>query len=204
MDRQTLSGMPDQELISLIQTNPACAEMAFAELLLRFPAVLKSCIWKSAPEMSKEDKEDVESIATMRVYQGLHSFVYRTEQEYHGWLRKIQRNVIADYRKRLRRLDRLIEYTLDDPIEFEDGGVGERGEQIPAVESDLTDQYQREYVIEIAERRLRNWRQKELVVRRFRGQTLPAEWKRSNIDSDWRRATKTLIAEARKARKVRG
>ena len=36
MDGKTLSGMPDQELISLIQTDPACAEMAFMELHSRF------------------------------------------------------------------------------------------------------------------------------------------------------------------------
>ena len=139
-----------------------------------------------------------------KAYRALNSFEYRTEQEFHGWLRTIQRNAIADYRKRQRRLDRLIDFTLDDPIEFEDGSVGERSEQIPAVEGDHTDQYQREHVIGIAERRLRNWRQKELVVRRLRGQALPAEWTRSNIDSDWSRATKVLIAEAGKTRKARG
>lgn len=200
MGRKQLSGLPDKDLISLIQQDPT-NHLPFDILYARWSGKLKK--HSSLRNMHPDDVEDVLSNVWMKVWLNLPTFEHRLYGAFERWLRTIVSNASKDHWRKQKRLqERLPSVSLDREIRLKDGNTVSLGETIPSdLEEDLTDRKQKELVLEgadnLVERGQLNEKQRELVRCRIIGEPLPPEWSESWIHTNWYRSRSKVETETK-------
>jgi RNA polymerase sigma factor (sigma-70 family) len=188
--------MPYRELVQRIQQGPG-AEAAF-ETLFHRQIISELKHRQNLKGLTEEDKEDVFCEFMWKVWRGIKKFEYKSDGEFESWLFTVLQNTIIDHQRRQKRLrEKLPSISLNEKVKGHDGDACELGELISCPDDDVTEQEQREYVLEVAEQCLCE-EQLELVKLRLTGQSLPSKWSRSWIDTTWHRVKKILIAEIKK------
>jgi DNA-directed RNA polymerase specialized sigma24 family protein len=190
--------MSGKEVVRRIQGKDKLDKEAAFEFL---SSSLMANVFKKHPKLwglTQEDREDIWSEYSLKVWLGLKNFQYKDEEKFRRWLKRILTNTIHDHhRYQQRRQEVLSSISLNSKIEGEDSDKIERIEQVSYPDDRVAFRKKREFVLEIADQCLNN-KQRKLLELLLTGQSLLSEWSRSWISTNKYRIKKKIRAEIRK------